>query len=255
MIKNIDCMIGLKEMKDNSVDLIYMDPPFNIGIFRKEDMNKYLDWIKNILQECHRVLKDTGSIYVHCDWHANAHIRLLLDDIFGVQNFRNEIIWCYSGREHPNLTHFPRKHDTIFFYTKRKKEYKYNKLFEPHKQEYIRDYFKKDKDGRLYTTQPSSKEGRYIQYLDELKGVRINDWWNDIKPTWYRSSKERTGYPTQKPEKLLERIIKASSNEGDVVLDPMFGSGTTLVVAKRLNRKFIGFDISKKAYDILQKRK
>jgi site-specific DNA-methyltransferase (adenine-specific) len=218
------------------------------------DMSAYLVMMTVRLLEMHKVLKNTGSIYLHCDPTASHYLKIVMDSIFGAKNFKNEIIWCYSGREHPKIRVFPGKHETILFYTKSEK-FKFNILFREYNPSYVSTFFKnKDEDGRLYQLQSKGK-GSYKQYLDETKGKRISDWWDDIRPTWHIGElKERLGYPTQKPLALLERIIKTSTNEGDVVLDPFCGCGTTVAAAQKLNRKWIGIDITYLAINLITSR-
>lgn len=201
------------------------------------------------------MLKPTGSFYLHCDWHANAYIRvMILDKIFGDKNFVNEIVWCYSVGGKSKRS-FARKHDTIFFYSKTD-----NYFFDGAASGTFRNTGKRswggkireDSQGRLYQDKIVKATGKhYIYYLDEPKIPE--DWWTDINSI-QSQSKERIGYPTQKPEALLERIIKASSNEGDIVLDAFCGGGTTPAVARRLGRKFIGIDQSVRAIAVSNAR-
>jgi adenine specific DNA methylase Mod len=222
----------------------------------------------------HRVLKPTGSIFLHCDWHADAYIRVhILDAIFGRSNFINEIVWCYKSRPQ-SKKYFGRKHDSIFFYSK-SENYTFNwqKVVRPLSDTTISKYRLKDENGRLYRLQGrgikdspirsakdvdgkweiSNPEWVVRDYLDEKVGVAQEDWWIEFD-TINQNSSELTGYPTQKPEKLLERIIKCASNEGDLVLDPFVGGGTTLAVADRLNRKWIGIDQSVQAMKVTELR-
>lgn len=189
----------------------------------------YLDYMRPRLRELRRVLKKTGSIYLHCDWHANAHLRIMMDEIFGIDNFRNEIAWHYfmGGK---SKRFFGRKHDSIFFYTKGT-----NWTFNPMKHKRRLDFKPSLKD-----ESKDAKVGR--DEFGYYSTVTIDDVW-DIRGV-FNLSKQYLGYRTQKPEALLERIIKASSNEGDIVLDPFVGGGTTLVTAERLGRRWIGIDIS-----------
>lgn len=275
-----DCLQVMKGIEEDSVDLIYLDPPFfsnknyeviwkdgaEIRAFedchwyehgkRRNSIYVYIEWMRERLEECKRVLKDTGTIYLHCDWHASHYLKVMMDEIFGLRNFRDEIVWGYSGRESPKQKMFARKHDTILFYTKKDK-YTFNTQFKPYRKEYIEQFFKyNDNDGQgLYQTQPDGKGSRYKQYLNKSKGHPINDVWSDIRPiSNFGAQYERLGYPTQKPEALLERIIKASSNKGDVVLDPFCGCGTTLSVAKKLKRNWIGIDISPTGCKLIARR-
>jgi hypothetical protein len=202
----------------------------------------------------HRILKSTGSIFLHCDWHANAYIRVdILDRIFGLNNFINEIVWCYSigGKSKRS---FGRKHDTLWFYTKNHKDkYVFNeKGASIQRKPNTHMKVGVDIDGREFQEKKDAKTGKiYRYYLDE--GKIAEDYWTDIE-TLNREDKERIGYPTQKPEALLERIIKASSNEGDIVLDPFMGGGTTIAVADRLGRQWIGVDQSAMAVKVTELR-
>ena len=160
-----------------------------------------------------------------------------------------------GGREKSNMMIFSRKHDNILFYTKTD-SYVFNLPFKPYREEYVKQFFtEKDEDGRIYRIQPNEKRGDYKQYLDKSKGQPINDSWIDIKPIWFRSvQKEVTGYSSQKPIELLKRIIEASSNPSDIVLDPMCGSGTTLEAAWNLMRNYIGIDRDENAINISRNR-
>ncbi|MEY4768936.1 MAG: hypothetical protein RL637_1575 [Pseudomonadota bacterium] len=273
-----DNLAILKEMESESVDLIYLDPPFfsnrnyeviwgDKGEIRSfEDrwaggINHYIEWLKERVIEMHRILKSTGSIFLHCDWHANAYIRvLILDRIFGENNFRNEIIWHYTGRRMESKIAFNSKHDVIFFYAKSKQTCIKNYP----KEEYTRDSYVKmkkqevhcDEDGRewIWGHAGKGKSHHYKIYIDEAvaNGRAVDDVW-DI-PIINTSSKEKIGYPTQKPEALLERIIQCASNENDIVLDPFVGGGTTIAVADKLNRYWIGIDSSVQAIKVSEMR-
>ena len=283
----------LKGINSECVDLIYLDPPFNkkkeftapVGsaaegasfsdIFREEDIKD--EWVQNIryenhelysylngvkefsnrynycylvymsirLLEMHRILKSTGSIYLHCDPTMSHHLKIAMDAIFGESNFRNEIIWHYR-RWTGKARLFQKLHDVVLFYSKGE-DYTFNILYTDYtsgskarKQQGVLHRFK---DGDKYLVSESS--------IDE-QGVRENDVWHI--PFIPPSSKERTGYPTQKPIALLERIIKASSNEGDMILDPFCGCATTCVAAEKLNRKWAGIDVSQTAYELVKRR-
>jgi DNA modification methylase len=251
----------LRKMPDEFVDLCYIDPPFftsktyeviwndgaeirafedrwvkmgETGRYTK-DINVYLAFMEPRIKEIYRVLKKTGSFYLHCDWHANAHLRIMLDEIFGKNNFQNEIIWFYKTGGVAK-DRFARKHDNIYFYTKSNKY-----TFNPQKEKSYLSY----KYGFQNIEIKQDEMGYYTE-------VYCRDVW-DI-PALRGNQPETIGYPTQKPEALLERIIKASSNEGDIVLDAFCGCGTTLAVAKRLNRRFIGIDVSPTACRLMAKR-
>ena len=299
-----------EHIQDESIDLIYLDPPFNsksdynilyktpngkqsesqitafedswhwgeeaeltydeiiqiapgevasmIRAFRsfiqENDMMAYLVMMTIRLIELHRVLKDTGSIYLHCDPTASHYLKIVMDAIFGPQCFRREIIWSLetvSGYKSA-ANNWIRCHDTILFYNKNDSAGIFNKLYLPHKPEYIARFKKTDSKGRKYR---DDRSGGRVQYLDESSGRAIGDVWNDIMSFQQAAtSSEFLGYPTQKPAALLERIIQASSNEGDVVLDPFCGCGTAIAVAEKMNREWIGIDITHLAINVMKKR-
>ena len=242
-------------MDRKSVDLIYLDPPFftqkvqKLGkdnrFFEFNDVWKsrddYLSYMKERLILMKNVLKDTGSIFLHCDDSASSYLKLMMDEIFGEKNFRSEIVWTFK-RWSNSKKGLLANHQTIFFYSKSDK-YKFNTIYCDYSPTTNLDQILQQRErinGKsVYKT---DKNGEVIQ-ADEKKGVPLSDVW-DI-PFLNPKAKERTGYPTQKPIELLERIIKISTDEDDLVLDPFMGSGTTLVAAKLLNRKFIGIDKSK----------
>ena len=345
-----------EQVKDESIDLVYLDPPFNSNttynvlfaeksgeqsaaqitafddtwhwgmeselayrelvtdgpkklgdmlqamraFLGQNDMMAYLTMMAQRMAELHRVLKPTGSLYLHCDPTASHYLKLLLDAAFGADKFRNEIVWkrtsahsdTKQGRRQPG-----RIHDVILFYTK-SDEWTWNPVHTKYDQDYADDFYRhvEPETGRRYTlgdlTGPGgAKKGnpeyevmgvvrywrysrermqelidegrvvqetpgavpRYKRYLDEMPGVSLQDWWGDIKPIGSRA-RERLGYPTQKPESLLERIINASSNEGDIVLDPFCGCGTATAAAERLKRRWIGIDITHLAITLIRHR-
>ena len=244
----------MKSMETESIDLIYLDPPFfsnrnyeviwgdkgEIRSFQDRwagGIDHYIAWLKERVEQMHRILKSTGSIFLHCDWHADAYIRVeILDKVFGYKNFKNEIVWCYkSGGASKKI--FSRKHDVIFFYTKSNK--------------WVFNFEKEKSYG-----QPGGGQGGKVEYFKDEKGtysiVGIKDWWEISMLS--TTHPERIGYPTQKPEALLERIIKCASNPGDIVLDPFVGGGTTVVVADRLERGWIGIDQSVQAIAVTEMR-
>lgn len=250
----------LKTLESESIDLMYLDPPFfsnrnyevmwgdagEVCSFKdrwEEGIDHYIGWLKERIKEMYRLLKPTGSLFLHCDWHASHYIKVdILDKLFGMNKFRNEIIWCYTGPGSPNMRQFNRKHDSIFWYSKGN-EWVFNR----------NDIIIPYKDGSPHHGGFIEKTGKRLNPHEYQKGKVPETWWVDIALA-IRSSKERIGYPTQKPEKLLERIIQCASNEGDTVLDPFVGSGTTIAVAERLNRHWIGIDQSAMAVKITKLR-
>ena len=266
----------LKTLENESVDLIYLDPPFfsnrNYEIIWGDEgeirsfkdrwsggIDHYIAWLKERVEQMHRVLKKNGSIFLHCDWHANAYIRVeILDKIFGIKNFRNEIVWHYTGWNKKLSDSFEKRHDVIYFYTKKNNVSKFNgysKQWES-EEEYVKkrkQKVHKDKHGE-YVLSDGGNGQRVKRYIKEAMeyGSPVDDVWVFDKIN--NSSKERIGYPTQKPEALLERIIKCASNEGDIVLDPFMGGGTTAAVADKLNRQWIGIDQSTIAVKVTEQR-
>jgi site-specific DNA-methyltransferase (adenine-specific) len=290
---------------DESVDLIYIDPPFNSKrnynmiwdeataqteafkdtwslrsiadeeaiIFDKEPqryrtLHDMLSSMKRLLShrdsalyayltnigirivELYHVLKQTGSIFLHCDPTAGHYLKILLDSVFGKKRMLNELVWCYDtgGR---SKSKFPTKHDLIFWYSKTNEyRFEYDQVALPRDFSTMHEPIYQDEDGRYYQTNyKNGKEYRY--YLD--RGQLPNDWWADIQAL-NPAAKERLGYPTQKPEALMERIICAATKEGDIVLDAYCGCGTTVVAAQKLNRPWIGIDITYIAIDLIKQR-
>jgi len=208
------------------------------------DMMAYLAMMAIRLVELRRVLKSTGSIYLHCDPTASHYLKLVMDAVFGHSHFLNEIVWCYTGPSSPGMRIFGRKHDIIFWYARGSKwTFNVDAVRLPYAESTKRN------EGRRtgWTTgNPNS-----IVQLNPL-GKWPEDWWRmHVLPP---AARERLGYPTQKPEALLERIIQASSNEGDLVLDPFCGCGTTIAVAERLKRRWIGIDSSSVAIELTKQR-
>jgi len=260
--------------------LIYIDPPFDVGADFSMDIEIGGDTFTkkpNILEEIayrdtwgkgadsfiamiyerlilmRDLLADDGSIYVHCDWRVNQHLRQLLDEVFGSSLFLNEVIWAYFSFKRKTAKKFPSKHDDIISYRKTKDRFIWNTQFRPHSPEYLKRW-KTDNDGRKYRDDVNpTAGGTRIIYLDEMEGDIVDSVWDDIPPV-NPQAKERVDYPTQKPEALLERIIKASSNEGDLVADFFCGSGTTAAVAEKLGRKWIATDLGKFAIHTTRKR-
>ncbi|MCB0056246.1 MAG: restriction endonuclease [Caldilineaceae bacterium] len=343
-----------EHIDDASVDLIYLDPPFNsarsynvlfkhesgdaaeaqvkafddtwhwgqeaehtyhelvtkglppvadmIGAMRQfigdNQMMAYLVMMAARLAELRRVLKPTGSLYLHCDPTASHYLKVILDTIFGAQNLRNEIVWKRTNAHNDAARKFPDLNDSIFYYTKTS-EYTFTVQYVPYSDNHIQTSYRHiDSDGRRYASRdlrspnprpnltynykgykphpngwsisrelmeqydsegrlifPSSKEGRIRLkvYLDDMPGVPVGNIWDDIPPIQSQAA-ERLGYPTQKPVALLERIVSASSNPGDVVLDPFCGCGTTIAAAQKLGRHWIGIDITNLAISLQKYR-
>jgi site-specific DNA-methyltransferase (adenine-specific) len=262
-----DCLEILRGFDDESVDLIYLDPPFftqkthTLGTRdRKREFSfrdlwsshtEYARFIYERLEQMWQVLSRTGSLFFHCDRNASHIIRALLDDVFGPDMFRSEIIWYYRRWSNAQEGLLP-AHQTIYYYTK-SDEYTFNTFYQGYSAstnvDQILQRRKRDETGKaVYET---DEDGRIVPNGSK-KGVPLRDVW-DI-PYLNPKAKERTGYPTQKPLLLLERIVKIASEEGDTILDPFCGSGTTLVAAVSLNRQAIGIDISNDALEITRKR-
>ena len=244
----------MAEIKNNTIDLIYCDILYGTGRkfadyqdlkpIRSEIETHYIPRIK----EMHRILKPTGSIYLQMDTKINHWMRCIMDDIFGYDKFRNEISWWYKRWSNISFG-FQKMHDVILFYSKDKSKFniQYQDYSKPNE---IEDTVRGVIDGKLVRLK--NEDGSYKKRENENKGVPLHDIWEiqHIQPT----AKERLGYDTQKPKALIERIIKASSNEGDLVADFYLGSGTTAVVCKELNRNFIGCDINPRAIEITLQR-
>jgi len=220
-----------------------------------DGMGAYMCFMAVRLLEMHRVLKPNGSIYLHCDPTASHYLKACMDAIFGWKQFRNEIVWSYQGWNKRLRSHIERRHDLILFYA-RSKNSVFNYPTRPwkNKDEYVRVRKQKvrvDNDGREYVLSDGGKGKRVRRYLDEAMkyGVPLDDVWPVDKIN--NSDKSNAGYPTQKPLALYERIIKASSNEGDIVLDSFAGCATTCVAAERLNRQWVGIDIWDKAHEVV----
>lgn len=266
MLFNDDCLNVLKDLPAERVDLIYLDPPFFTQKVQKlkskqgkeyrfsdiwKTRDEYLKHIRTRLVEMRRVLKSTGSIFLHCDSSASWHLKLVLDDIFGENNFRSEIIWTYKRWSNSQKGLIP-NHQTIFFYSKTS-SFKFNTLYG--------DYSPTTNIDQILQERVRNSNGKTVYKRDEnggvvnskaKRGVPLSDVWEI--PFLNPKAKERTGYPTQKPIELLDRIIRIATDEGDTVLDPFCGSGTTLVSAKLLGREHIGIDINPEAISLSQKR-
>jgi DNA modification methylase len=314
-----DCLEVLQKLEPESIDLIYIDPPFfsnrtyeviwgDKGEVRSfEDrfsggIDHYIAWLKERIQELHRILKPTGSIFVHCDYHANHYIKVyILDKVFGERNFRNEIIWKRNFTKKGSqfkMSRFAINTDSIFFYSKTDKyDFKTPKIKDLDDIGLLKIYDKIDENGRRYKSEPIelpkmmarknlifeylgytpefgwmmniekleqlnslnkiyfTKNGkpRRKNFLEDYEGTEIDNIWTDILPVGQVQT-EIIGYPTQKPEKLLQRIIECASKEGDTVLDCFLGGGTTIAVADKLNRNWIGIDQSVQAVKVTEFR-
>ncbi len=235
-------------------DLVTTAPPLLVetiksfrGFLTETNLMAYLVMMAGRLVELHRVLKPTGSFYLHCDPAASHYLKIILDGIFGVENFRNEIVWCYK-RWPAKQTNFQKMHDVILRYGK-SEDVIWNQLYD----DFTEQTKKRIKGGKKIEHYVGKSGKVLIRATDEVSpGVAMCDYWNI--PMIAGQAKERMGYPTQKPEALLKRIIKASSNEGDVVLDAFCGCGTAIAVAQKLNRRWIGVDITHLAITLLKYR-
>ncbi|MBE9512444.1 MAG: restriction endonuclease [Chloroflexi bacterium] len=299
---NLEILRNHEYFPDNSIDLIYLDPPFNskkdYNILFKEnsgmeseaqikaftdtwhwtqtaentyhdvvvngplkvgkligalhdtigsnDVMAYLVMMTARLIELHRVLRDTGALYLHCDPTASHYLKLVLDQIFGPANFRNEIVWAYTRPGTKHQRQLPRTHDTIFWYSKSNKTWMFN--VDPIRIPYSQSTLERGK----YSVATSKVTKGISERVLPAGGKCPEDWWQISMIQG--NAQERLGYETQKPLALLERIIKASSNEGDVVLDPFCGCGTAVVAAQKLNRRWIGIDITHLAINLMRNR-
>jgi DNA modification methylase len=331
-----DNLARLRELPDDSVDLIYLDPPFfsnrvyeviwgdeaEVRSFKDRwdgGIQHYIGWMEERVTEMRRVLKSTGSLYLHCDPHASHYLKVMLDGVFGGSAFRNEVVWKRTTA-HNSAKRYGPVHDVILYYGKGA-EVTWNQQYQPYDPRYIESKYRhEDERGRYRLsdiTGPGTRKGdsgkpwngydpgvagrhwqppsycyekytaltgddlaryplierldrldtvglirwpdktggrpEHRRYLADMPGVGLQDVWTDVDPINARAA-ERLGYPTQKPETLLERIILASSNVGDVVLDPFCGCGTTVAVAHRLDRQYVGMDISTTAMEIMRRR-
>ncbi len=258
-----DNLSRLAQFPRESVDLIYLDPPFfsnrqyeviwgdEAEVRSFEDrweggIYHYVEWMKERVFEMNRVLKPTGSLYLHCDWHASHYLKVMLDEVFGDDRFQNELVWWYRGGG-VSPRRFGRRHDTIFWYTKSGK-WTFN--VDP-----VRTAYSPSVMESLPSRYDKSYRGDrvYSGYRPNPLGKHPDDVW-PIQPLMPSDTKERLGYPTQKPEALLDVIVQASTNPGDIVLDPFAGCGTAVVVAHRRKRQWIGIDISPTACNLMRRR-
>ena len=262
-----NCVEKLKEIEANKVDLIYFDPPFftqrkhsltnkdNSKTYEFDDkynsIQEYLELVENVLQESKRVLKKTGSVFLHCDKTASHNIRVVMDKVFGRENFQSEIIWSYKRWSNAKKG-LLNAHQVIFFYSKTQ-DFKFNTLYTDYSATTNLDQILQDRerDENGKSVYKKDENGNVI-LGKEKKGVPLSDVWEI--PYLNPKAKERTGYPTQKPVLLLNQILNIVTDEGDLVVDPFCGSGTTCVSAKSLKRQFIGIDISKDAVELANSR-
>lgn len=290
---NLQVMSHLLKEFRGKIDLIYIDPPFDSKADYKKKIeikgigkttsdsssfeekqygdiwtnDEYLQFMYERLIIMRELLSDKGSIYLHCDWHKSHHLRMLMDDIFAPNNFINEIIWGYEDIGSRTVKYFKRKHDTILMYSKTSSE---ERIFNVTRKRLSESTIKRyqpyfDESGKIsYRKLKETNPGVFaklkgipndldLPWLDINNGAPLSDWWIDISAL-KNGFAESTAYPTQKPEALLERIIKASSNPGDIVFDCFMGSGTTQAVAMKLGRRFIGADINLGAIQTTTKR-
>jgi site-specific DNA-methyltransferase (adenine-specific) len=262
-----NCVEKLKEIEANKVDLIYFDPPFftqrkhsltnkdNSKTYEFDDkynsIEEYLKLVENVLQESKRVLKNTGSVFLHCDKTASHNIRVVMDKIFGRENFQSEIIWSYKRWSNAKKG-LLNAHQVIFFYSKTQ-DFKFNTLYTDYSATTNLDQILQDRERNENGKSVYKKdENGNVVLGKEKKGVPLSDVWEI--PYLNPKAKERTGYPTQKPVLLLKQILNIVTEEGDLVVDPFCGSGTTCVSAKSLKRQFIGIDISKDAVELANSR-
>ena len=261
-----DCLDLMSNVKDESVDLIYMDPPFYTQTVQKlsdkqgrqysfddswATIEDYVEYIRLRFKECRRVLKNTGSIFVHCDRNASHYLKIALDKVFGESSFQSEIVWSYK-RWSNSKKGLLNNHQIIFFYSKTE-NFKFNTMYTDYSEttnvdQILQDRVRDENGKSKYKTDDNG----VVVMGQAKKGVPLSDVWEI--PYLNPKAKERVGYPTQKPIILLEQIIKLVTDEGDLVLDPFAGSGTTLVAAKMLNRNYLGFDISKDAVELTNSR-
>ena len=262
-----DCLNILREMDENTADMIYLDPPFFTQEKQKlvssktdkeyvfndtwNSMDGYLSYMEERLTQCRRVLKETGSIFVHCDRNASHYLKVLLDKIFGASNFQSEIIWSYK-RWSNSKKGLLNNHQVIFFYSKTS-HFKFNRIYTDYSEttnidQILQERVRNEKGKAVYKYNADGD----IVIGQSKKGVPLSDVWEI--PYLNPKAKERVGYPTQKPILLLEQILRLVTDEGDFVIDPFVGSGTTVVAAKMMQRKYLGIDILPAAVDLAKQR-
>lgn len=262
-----DCLDQMKSIEQSSIDLIYLDPPFfteRKHTLKNRERTKefsfddswesdkdYAEFLKERIEIMRTILKDTGSIFVHCDKSGEHIVRTILDQVFGANNFQSEIIWTYKRWSNSKKGLLP-SHQNIYFYSKTK-SFKFNTIFTAYSETTNIDQIlqRRTRDEHNKSVYDRDSSGN-VKNGDEKKGVPLSDVW-DI-PYLNPKAKERVGYPTQKPLLLLEQIIELVTNEGDLVLDPFCGSGTTCVASKLLNRNYIGIDESPEAVKLANER-
>jgi len=262
-----NCVEKLKEIEGNKVDLLYFDPPFftqrkhsltnkdNSKTYEFDDkynsIEEYLTLVENVLEQSKRVLKSTGSVFLHCDKTASHNIRAVMDKVFGRENFQSEIIWSYKRWSNAKKG-LLNAHQVIFFYSK-SQDFKFNTLYTDYSATTNLDQILQDRerDENGKSVYKKDENGNVI-LGKEKKGVPLSDVWEI--PYLNPKAKERTGYPTQKPVLLLNQILNIVTDEGDLVVDPFCGSGTSCVSAKYLKRQFIGIDISQDAVELANSR-
>jgi site-specific DNA-methyltransferase (adenine-specific) len=266
-IVQANCLDFLPTIEKNTMQLIYIDPPFftqkNHSLKTRDNqkeygfsdywhsLTEYLVFMKKVLIQCHRILNDTGSIFLHCDKSASHHLRILLDEVFGEKNFQSEIIWSYK-RWSNSKKGLLNTHQNIYFYSKTV-DFKFNPLYTDYSPTTNIDQILQSRERNEFgkATYQRDEHGDIVLGKEKI-GVPLSDVWNI--PFLNPKAKERVGYPTQKPILLLERMILIASDERDRVLDPFCGSGTTLVAAKLLNREYLGIDISLDAVNLAKSR-
>ena len=250
----------MRQIPSNSVDLIYIDPPFFSGRqynviwgdnqemrsfndIWEGGMDGYLIWLNARLYEMKRMLKPTGSIYVHCDWHASHYIKVEMDKIFGYESFQNEVVWYKGYRGTPRRSGFQQEHDILLYYSKIEPP-TWNEIRTEYRDENLGRYNQVDKNGNRYALIKRRRTDGTVYYGRTYPKGKLLGGVIDV-PILASTVSERVGYPTQKPEKLIDYVIKASSNEADIVADFFIGGGTTAVVAQRLGRRWIACDQSR----------
>ncbi|UJF24459.1 hypothetical protein L0B52_09040 [Suttonella sp. R2A3] len=266
-ILNGDCLDEMRSIEESSIDLIYLDPPFfterKHTLMNRERTKEfsfddswgsdkgYAEFLKERIEIMHSLLKDTGSIFVHCDKSGEHIVRAILDQVFGVTNFQSEIIWTYKRWSNSKKGLLP-SHQNIYFYSKTK-NFKFNTIYTSYSETTNIDQIlqRRTRDEHNKSVYDKDSFGN-VKNGDKKKGVPLNDVW-DI-PYLNPKAKERVGYPTQKPLLLLQQIIKLVTEDGDLVLDPFCGSGTTCVASKLLNRNYIGIDESIDAVELSNER-